>query len=200
MWREIEYVRDAVFRMIEEVVPRSVSYVLTNALEDDSEALLLFRADQKHGGQSRFVVLARLRMTCDVHEQLRRIPGPERTQRMKMDDPEKARSYIENTTFFVPNDENLLTMDTHCLRAARYCGVDSGGTLDEGWIERDGITAPFGAKKEFTTRPRGRRKACERARGTARASDEYRVRARMYTPCALSPYARVLRAPGVRAA
>src|ERR1700733_15130873 len=33
MWREIEFVRDAVFRMIEEVVPRSVSYVLTNALE-----------------------------------------------------------------------------------------------------------------------------------------------------------------------
>lgn len=111
MWREIEYVRDAVFRMIEEVVPRSVSYVLTNALEDDSEALLLFERI-KSMAASRGSLFLPVLLTCDVHEQLRRIPGPERTQRMKMDDPEKARSYIENTTFFVPNDENLLTMDT----------------------------------------------------------------------------------------
>jgi hypothetical protein len=42
MWKEIEVVRDAVFRMIEEVAPRSVSYVLTNALEEEPEAYVLY--------------------------------------------------------------------------------------------------------------------------------------------------------------
>src|SRR5665213_4174012 len=42
MWREIDFVRDAVFRIIEEVAPRSVSYVLTNALEEEPEAYVLY--------------------------------------------------------------------------------------------------------------------------------------------------------------
>jgi hypothetical protein len=126
MWREIESVRDAVFRMIDEVVPRSVSYVLTNALEDDSEAQLLFERI-KSLAASRGSEFVPVLLTCERNEQLRRIPDPSRTQRMKMDDPERARSYLESTTFFTPNDENLLTLDT----TARDPRAIAGSILDE---------------------------------------------------------------------
>ncbi|HEY1761625.1 MAG TPA: hypothetical protein VGG17_03425 [Acidimicrobiales bacterium] len=111
MWKEIEFVRDAVFRMIEEVVPRSMSYVLTNALEDEPEDHLLFERIKKMAiaRESQFLPVV---LTCELNEQLRRIPGPERTRRMKMDDLEKAKSYIEGTKFFASSDEELLTLDT----------------------------------------------------------------------------------------
>jgi hypothetical protein len=111
MWREIEFVRDAVFRMIEEVVPRSVSYVLTNALEDDSEAYLLYER-VKGIAVARGCQFLPVMLTCDRDEQLRRIPDPSRTKRMKIDDLERARNYIESTRFFTPSDEGLVRIDT----------------------------------------------------------------------------------------
>jgi hypothetical protein len=111
MWREIEFVRDAVFRVIEEVAPRSVSYVLTNALEDDSESQALYER-VKGIAASRGSLFLPVVLTCELEEELRRVPDPDRTQRLKTDDRERARQYIESTTFFVPREENLLTIDT----------------------------------------------------------------------------------------
>jgi len=114
MWREIDFVRDAVFRMIEEVVPRSVSYDLTNALEDEPEAYVLYERVKKialsRGSQFLPVVL-----TCEREEQLRRIPDPSRTQRLKIDNVDRARDYVESTLFFTPKEEDLLTIDTTLL-------------------------------------------------------------------------------------
>lgn len=118
MWREIEFVRDAVFRVIEEVAPRSVSYVLTNALEDDSESHALYER-VKGIAASRGSVFLPVVLTCELEEQLRRIPDPARTQRLKTDDRERARRYIESTTFFVPREENLLTIDTTSSEPSR---------------------------------------------------------------------------------
>ena len=108
MCREIDFVRDAVFRMIEEVPPRSVSYVLTNALEQEPEAYVLCQRVE------RITVLM-----CDLEEQLRRIPGSSRTQRLKIDNVERARAYIESTTFFTSGEEDLLTIDTATMSLER---------------------------------------------------------------------------------
>src|SRR5665213_935709 len=118
MWREIEFVRDAVFRVIEDVAPRSVSYVLTNALEDDSESHALYER-VKGIAASRGSVFLHVVLMCELEEQLRRIPDPARTQRLKTDDRERARRYIESTTFFVPREENLLTIDTTSSEPSR---------------------------------------------------------------------------------
>ncbi len=129
MWREIEFVRDAVFRMIEQVVPRSVSYVLTNALEDDSESHALYERVKKIA-VSRGSVFLPVMLTCELEEELRRIPDPERTQRMKIDDLERARRYIESTTFFVPEEENLLTIDTTSTEPSRVAALILAGLLE----------------------------------------------------------------------
>jgi hypothetical protein len=111
MWREIDFVRDAVFRTIEGVAPCSVSYVLTNALEEEPEAYVLYERVKKIAA-SRGSLFLPVVLTCDLEEQLRRIPDPSRTQRLKTDDRERAKEYLESTTFFTPSEEDLLTIDT----------------------------------------------------------------------------------------
>ena len=118
MWREIDFVRDAVFRTIEEVVPRSVSYVLTNALEEEPEAYVLYER-VKRIAASRGSLFLPVVLTCEREEQLRRIPDPSRTQRLKTDDRERAREYLESTTFFTPGEEDLLTIDTTTMSPGR---------------------------------------------------------------------------------
>jgi hypothetical protein len=111
MWREIEFVRDAVFRVIEEVAPRSMSYILTNALENDAESHALYER-VKGIAASRGSIFLPVILTCELEEELRRIPDPARTQRLKTDDRERARHYIASTTFFVPREADLFTIDT----------------------------------------------------------------------------------------
>jgi hypothetical protein len=88
-----------------------VSYVLTNALEEELEAYVLYER-VKRIAASRGSLFLPVVLTCDFEEQLRRIPDPSRTQRIKIDDLERAREYLETTTFFTPSDEDLLTIDT----------------------------------------------------------------------------------------
>jgi predicted Zn-ribbon and HTH transcriptional regulator len=84
--------------MIEEVAPRSVSYVLTNALEDEPEAHVLYDRVKRIAASrgSHFLPVV---MTCELEEALRRVRDPSRTERMKLDNIERARQYIENTPF-----------------------------------------------------------------------------------------------------
>ena len=118
MCREIDFVRDAVFRMIEEVPPRSVSYVLTNALEQEPEAYVLCQRVERITA-SRGSLFLPVVLMCDLEEQLRRIPGSSRTQRLKIDNVERARAYIETTTFFTSGEEDLLTIDTATMSLER---------------------------------------------------------------------------------
>jgi len=118
MWREIDFVRDAVFRIIEEVAPRSVSYVLTNALEEEPEAYVLYER-VKRIAASRGSLFLPVVLMCEREEQLRRIPDPSRTQRLKTDDRERAKEYLESTTFFTPGEEDLLTIDTTTMSPGR---------------------------------------------------------------------------------
>ncbi len=118
MWREIDVVRDAVFRTIEEVTPHSVSYVLTNALEDEPGAYVLYER-VKRIAASRGSLFLPVVLTCDREEQLRRITDPSRTQRLKTDNRQRAKEYLENTTSFVPIEDSLLTIDTTTLTPER---------------------------------------------------------------------------------
>ena len=118
MWKEIDFVRDAVFRTIEEVAPRSVSYVLTNALEEEPEAYVLYER-VKRIAASRGSLFLPVVLTCDREEQLRRIPDPSRTQRLKTDNRDRAKEYLESTTFFPPGEIDLLTIDTTTMSPGR---------------------------------------------------------------------------------
>jgi len=111
MWEEIEIIRGAVLRMIEHVVPRSTSYVLTNALENAPEDHDLY--EQIKGiATRRGSVFLPVILTCEIEEELRRVSDPSRTQRLKIDDPVRARAYIEATTFYFRRDGDPLTIDT----------------------------------------------------------------------------------------
>lgn len=114
MWREIDVVREAVFRTIEEVTPRSVSYVRINTLEEEPEAYVLYER-VKRIAASRGSLFFPVLLTCDREEQLRRITDPSRTQRLKTDNRERAREYLENTTPFIPSEDDLLTINTTTL-------------------------------------------------------------------------------------
>ena len=118
MWREIDFVRDAVFRTIEEVAPRSMSYVLTNALEEEPDAYVLYERVKRIAARRGSIFLPVV-LTCEREEQLRRIPDPSRTRRLKTDDCERAKVYLDNTTFFTPGEKDLLTIDTTTMSSRR---------------------------------------------------------------------------------
>jgi hypothetical protein len=125
MWKEIEFVRDAVFRMIEDVIPHSASFVLTNALEDDAESRDLYER-VKRIAAFRGSLFLPVVLTCDLEEQLRRVTDPARTKRMKIDDRERAKNYIETTTFYIPTEEDLLIIDTTALSPERAAALILG--------------------------------------------------------------------------
>jgi hypothetical protein len=122
MWREIDVVRDAVFRTIKEVVPRSVSYVLTNALEEEPDAHVLY--ERVRGiAANRGSIFLPVVLTCEREEQLRRISDPSRMQRLKTSDREQAKEYFKNTVPFVPDEVDFLTIDTTTTSPSAVAGL-----------------------------------------------------------------------------
>jgi hypothetical protein len=118
IWRPIGQIREAVLAVLEDVAPRSISYVLTNALEDGPEGDALF-------GRIRRVAAARdsvflpVVLSCDPAEQARRVTSADRIRRLKTSDAEQLRTYMATTAMYIPADPHLLSLDTTHLSSTQ---------------------------------------------------------------------------------
>lgn len=111
IWQHIAPIREAVLAAIEEIAPHSMSYVLTNALEDDAAGAALFHRIRDIA-TARGAEFLPVLLTCDLAEQSRRVTSPDRKQRLKLSDPDQLREYVASTRMYTPTDPNLLTLDT----------------------------------------------------------------------------------------
>ena len=96
IWKRVEPIREAVLGTIEELAPKSNSYVFTNVLEDDEEGACLYRRIRSFA-QRRGSVFLSVVLDCDVDEQVRRIGAPDRLARLKGSDPEGYRRHRHHT-------------------------------------------------------------------------------------------------------
>jgi hypothetical protein len=111
IWERVEPIREAVLGTIEDLAPKSNSYVFTNVLEDD---------DASTGHYERIRSLAQRRgslflpvmLGCDVEEQVRRIDAPDRIARLKGSDPEGYRWHRDHKKLFQPPPAEVVHLDT----------------------------------------------------------------------------------------
>lgn len=111
IWERVEPIREAVLGTIEDLAPKSHSYVFTNVLKDDEDGERQY---------DRIRLLARRRgslflsvmLDCDVGQQVRRIDTPDRVARLKGSDPEGYRRHRHQTRLLQPPPEEVIHLDT----------------------------------------------------------------------------------------
>jgi shikimate kinase len=118
IWERVGPIRAAVLGTIEDLAPRTNSYVFTNVIEDDKDGATQYE-------QLRSLALRRgslflsVMLDCDVEEQVRRIDNPDRVARMKGSDPEGYRWHRARTALYQPPPEDVLRLDTTTTAARR---------------------------------------------------------------------------------
>lgn len=123
IWQRVVPIREAVLGTIEDLAPRTNSYVFTDVLTDDAASsahLDSVRALAARRGSLFLCVL----LTCDVDEQVSRIDNPDRIALRKGSDPEGYRSW--RPTLLSPPPHELLRLDT----TATAPEVNAGVVLD----------------------------------------------------------------------
>jgi hypothetical protein len=115
-------IRDAVLGALEEIAPRSKSYVFTNNLADDPADIAIYDR-LKRAAQMRGAVFLPVMLTCALDVQLRRVASEGRARRFKIADPEGVRRLMAATVLYVPDDDALLTLDTTTMAPARTAAL-----------------------------------------------------------------------------
>jgi predicted kinase len=110
-------IREAVLSALEDIAPPELSYVLTNVRDDDEESRALYERVKRVAARRAAVFLPVL-LTCRREEQLRRVTVQDRVARLKIADPDKVDEYMRTTPPFVPDDPQLLRLDTTDLAPA----------------------------------------------------------------------------------
>jgi len=95
VWELTSVVRGAVFKAIEELAPRSWSYVFTNVLIAGMDEEFIDEVGQLARVRGSAFVPVMLR--CEVDELARRIVSEERRRRLKWVDPDALRSLVAST-------------------------------------------------------------------------------------------------------
>jgi shikimate kinase len=104
-------IRDAMLTALEEIAPRSMSYVFTNVLENKPDDVAIY--DRVRGAAShRDSIFLAVMLTCAPDVQLQRVQTEERRRRFKVSDPGSVARYMGETDLFMPDDSNLMTLDT----------------------------------------------------------------------------------------
>ena len=111
IWERVKPIRDAVLGTIEDLAPRSNSYVFTNVLHDDEDGAAQYDQIRSlaHRRGSLFLSVV---LDCDIEEQVRRIDNPDRIARLKGSDPEGYRWHRQHTTLFQPPADDVVHLDT----------------------------------------------------------------------------------------
>ena len=111
IWERVGLVREAVLGTIEDLAPKSNSYVFTNVLKDDEDGARQYDRLRRLA-QCRGSLFLSVMLDCDVEEQVRRIDTPDRVARLKGSDPEGYRRHRYSTELFQPPAEEVVHMDT----------------------------------------------------------------------------------------
>jgi hypothetical protein len=111
IWKRVAPIREAVLGTIEDLAPKSNSYVFTNVLEDDDEGATIY-TDLRSLARRRGSLFLSVMLNCNVEEQVRRIDAPDRIARLKGSDPEGYRRHRHQTTLFQPPSEEVVHVDT----------------------------------------------------------------------------------------
>lgn len=116
IWDRVGPIWEAVLGTIEDLAPRSNSYVFTNVLEDDDEGARQYDRIRSlaHRRNSLF---RSVMLDCDVEEQVRRIDNPDRVARLKGSDPEGYRRHRSRTKLLEPPADEVDHIDTTSIDA-----------------------------------------------------------------------------------
>jgi len=116
IWERVGPIREAVLGTIEDLAPKSNSYVFTNVLKDDEDGVRQY--DSIHSlARRRGSLFLSVMLDCEVDEQVRRIDTPDRVARLKGSDPEGYRRHRYNTKLFQPPPEEVAHIDTTTIGA-----------------------------------------------------------------------------------
>ena len=111
IWERVRPIREAVLGTIEDLAPRSNSYVFTNVLKDDEDGARQYE-NVRSLSRRRGSLFLSVMLDCDVEEQVRRIDAPDRVARLKGSDPEGYRRHRYETKLFQPPPEEVVNIDT----------------------------------------------------------------------------------------
>ena len=116
IWKRVEPIREAVLGTIEDLAPKSNSYVFTNVLEDDEEGASQYDRIRSLAHRRGSLFLS-VMVDCDVDEEVRRIENPDRIARLKGSDPEGYRRHRHHTKLFQPPPGDVVFVDTTKISA-----------------------------------------------------------------------------------
>ncbi|MCA1704727.1 MAG: hypothetical protein LC808_16270 [Actinobacteria bacterium] len=116
IWERVGPIRDAVLGTIEDLAPKSNSYVFTNVLEDDDDGASQYDRIRSLA-QRRGSLFLSVMLDCEVDEQVRRIDNPDRIALLKGSDPEGYRWHRHHTKLFQPPPGDVVYVDTTKISA-----------------------------------------------------------------------------------
>lgn len=96
IWERVRPIREAVLSTIEDLAPKSNSYVFTNVLKDDGGGATQYD-EIRPLAERRGSLFLSVMLDCDIDEQVRRIDNPDRIARLKGSDPEGYRQHRQRT-------------------------------------------------------------------------------------------------------
>lgn len=134
IWERVAPIRDAVLGTIEDLAPKSNSYVFTNVLEDDEAGASQY-IDLRSLAQRRGSLFLSVMLSCDVDEQVRRIDTPDRIALLKGSDPEGYRRHRQHTNLLQPPSDEVLHVDTTDVDARQNAETIYDTLVDRG-LER----------------------------------------------------------------
>ncbi len=111
IWDRVVPIRNAVLGTIEDLAPKSNSYVFTNVLKEDDAGASQY-ASIRSLAQRRGSLFLSVMLSCDVEEQVRRIDTPDRIALLKGSDPEGYRRHRQQTKLLQPPSEEVMHVDT----------------------------------------------------------------------------------------
>ena len=111
IWERVVPIREAVLGTIEDLAPKTNSYVFTNVLRDDPQGAAHYERIRSVARQRGSLFLA-VMLECDIEVQVSRIDNPDRIALRKGSDPQGYRNHRLTTRLFQPPDDEVLRIDT----------------------------------------------------------------------------------------
>ncbi len=111
IWERVVPIREAVLGTIEDLAPKTNSYVFTNVLLDDPQGAAHYERVVSVARKRGSIFLA-VMLDCDIEVQVSRIDNPDRRALRKGSDPEGYRNHRLTTMLFQPPDDEVLRIDT----------------------------------------------------------------------------------------
>lgn len=111
IWDRVVPIREAVLGTIEDLAPKSNSYIFTNVLKDEVASAAHFDSIRSLAHRRGSLFLS-VMLICDIDVQVGRIDNPDRIALRKGSDPEGYRRHRLDTKLFQPSAGEMIHLDT----------------------------------------------------------------------------------------